>query len=105
LNLRPSGYELVEVQLLTATSPCKRGHLDDPALACGRAPKCALDYQARISGPRFDRIDMHVEVPAVQAADLTLPPPRAQAIRRAAGSFHRATRRRAGHLGSSAFSS
>jgi len=55
---------------------CKCGHLDDPALACGRAPKCALDYQARISGPLFDRIDMHVEVPAIAAADLALPPPR-----------------------------
>ena len=42
---------------------------------CGRAPKCAGDYQARISGPLFDRIDCHVEVPAVSAQDLSLPPP------------------------------
>jgi magnesium chelatase family protein len=33
------------------------------------------DYQARISGPLLDRIDLHIEVPAVTAADLLLPPP------------------------------
>ncbi len=64
------------VQLVAAMNPCRCGHLDDATLACGRAPKCALDYQAKISGPLFDRIDLHVEVPAVGAADLTLPPPR-----------------------------
>jgi magnesium chelatase family protein len=63
-------------QLVAAMNPCRCGHLDDPALACGRAPKCALDYQMKISGPLFDRIDLHVEVPAVHAADLSLPPPR-----------------------------
>jgi magnesium chelatase family protein len=63
------------VQLVAAMNPCRCGHLDDPALACARAPRCALDYQARISGPLFDRIDCHVEVPAVSPADLSLPPP------------------------------
>ncbi|RMD64220.1 MAG: ATP-binding protein, partial [Alphaproteobacteria bacterium] len=63
------------VQLVAAMNPCRCGHLDDPALACARAPKCARDYQARISGPLFDRIDLHVEVPAVSPADLDLPPP------------------------------
>ena len=63
------------VQLVAAMNPCRCGHLDDPALACGRAPRCAQDYQAKISGPLFDRIDLHVEVPAVGAADLSLPPP------------------------------
>jgi magnesium chelatase family protein len=56
-------------------NPCRCGHLDDPALACGRAPRCAQDYQSRISGPLFDRIDLHVDVPAVRPADLALPPP------------------------------
>ncbi|GAB4171504.1 MAG: YifB family Mg chelatase-like AAA ATPase [Thalassobaculales bacterium] len=64
------------IQLLAAMNPCRCGHLDDPALACGKAPRCAQDYQSRISGPLFDRIDLHVEVPAVAAADLALPPPR-----------------------------
>jgi magnesium chelatase family protein len=38
------------VQLVAAMNPCRCGHLDDPAIACGRAPKCAQDYQSRISG-------------------------------------------------------
>lgn len=62
-------------QLVCAMNPCKCGHLDDAALACSRAPRCAQDYQSRISGPMFDRIDLHVDVPAVRAADLSLPPP------------------------------
>ncbi|HUB94426.1 MAG TPA: YifB family Mg chelatase-like AAA ATPase, partial [Stellaceae bacterium] len=63
------------VQLVAAMNPCRCGHLDDPAIACGRAPKCVTDYQGRISGPLFDRIDLHIEVPGVKAADLSLPPP------------------------------
>lgn len=63
------------VQLIAAMNPCRCGHLGDAALACARAPRCAQDYQAKISGPMLDRIDLHVEVPAVSAADLALPPP------------------------------
>jgi magnesium chelatase family protein len=63
------------VQLVAAMNPCRCGHLGDPALACSRAPRCAADYQARVSGPLLDRIDLHVEVPGVSAADLTLPAP------------------------------
>ncbi|MBN9567723.1 MAG: YifB family Mg chelatase-like AAA ATPase [Alphaproteobacteria bacterium] len=62
-------------QLVAAMNPCRCGHLNDPAQACGRAPKCAIDYQARLSGPLLDRIDIAVEVGAVTAADLALPPP------------------------------
>lgn len=63
------------VQLVAAMNPCRCGHLGDAALACSRAPRCAADYQARVSGPLLDRIDLHVEVEAVSAADLVLPPP------------------------------
>ncbi|HEX8126661.1 MAG TPA: YifB family Mg chelatase-like AAA ATPase [Allosphingosinicella sp.] len=63
------------VQLVAAMNPCRCGHLGDPALACSRAPRCAADYQARVSGPLLDRIDLHVDVQAVAAADLVLPPP------------------------------
>jgi magnesium chelatase family protein len=63
------------VQLVAAMNPCRCGHLGDPALACSRAPRCAADYQARVSGPLLDRIDLHVDVPGVAAADLSLPPP------------------------------
>jgi magnesium chelatase family protein len=62
-------------QLVAAMNPCKCGHLDDPQLACSKAPRCAEDYQSRISGPLFDRIDLHVDVPAVDPLDLTTPPP------------------------------
>ncbi len=63
------------VQLIAAMNPCRCGHLGDAAQACSRAPKCAVDYQARLSGPLLDRIDLHVDVPALSAADLSLPPP------------------------------
>lgn len=63
------------VQLVAAMNPCRCGHLGDPSLACSRAPRCAADYQARVSGPLLDRIDLHVDVQGVSAADLTLPPP------------------------------
>jgi magnesium chelatase family protein len=63
------------VQLIAAMNPCRCGHLGDPALACSRAPRCAADYQAKLSGPLLDRIDLHVDVAAVSAADLVLPPP------------------------------
>jgi len=62
-------------QLVAAMNPCRCGYLSEPAQACGRAPKCALDYQGRLSGPLLDRIDLHVEVAGVSAADLSLPPP------------------------------
>lgn len=62
------------VQLVAAMNPCRCGHLGDPALSCGRAPRCAVDYQARVSGPLLDRIDLHVEVAALTALELTLPP-------------------------------
>lgn len=63
------------VQLIAAMNPCRCGYLGDPALACSRAPRCAADYQSKVSGPLLDRIDLHVEVDPVSAADLALPPP------------------------------
>jgi magnesium chelatase family protein len=63
------------VQLIAAMNPCRCGHLGDPALACSRAPRYAADYQSKVSGPLLDRIDLHVEVDPVSAADLALPPP------------------------------
>jgi magnesium chelatase family protein len=63
------------VQLIAAMNPCRCGHLTDAALACSRAPRCAADYQTKVSGPMMDRIDLHIEVESVSAADLVLPPP------------------------------
>ena len=80
------------VQLVAAMNPCRCGHLGDPALACSRAPRCAADYQAKVSGPLLDRIDIHVEVAAVAAADLVLPPP-AEGSAEVAGASRRSPRR------------
>src|SRR6185436_1846688 len=63
------------VQLIAAMNPCRCGFLSEPGRACGRAPRCAQDYQARLSGPLLDRIDLYIDVPAVSPADLALPPP------------------------------
>lgn len=59
-----------QVQLVAAMNPCRCGYLADPGRACSRAPRCGRDYQSRISGPLLDRIDLHIEVNAVSAADL-----------------------------------
>jgi magnesium chelatase family protein len=59
-------------QLIAAMNPCRCGHFAE--LACGRAPRCAEDYQGRLSGPLLDRIDLHIDVRAVAPADLALPP-------------------------------
>jgi magnesium chelatase family protein len=63
--------------LVAAMNPCRCGRANDAGFACKRGPniRCAADYQGRLSGPLLDRIDLHIEVPAVTAADLILPPP------------------------------
>lgn len=60
-------------QLIAAMNPCRCGHLGDPDLECTKAPRCGGDYQAKISGPLMDRIDLQVDVPAVSVADLNAP--------------------------------
>lgn len=57
-------------QLVAAMNPCRCGHLGTPELECSRAPLCAQEYQSKISGPLLDRIDIHIEVPAVSPWDL-----------------------------------
>jgi magnesium chelatase family protein len=49
-------------QLIAAMNPCKCGYLSDPYKICSKAPRCASDYQAKISGPIMDRFDLHIEV-------------------------------------------
>ena len=63
--------------LVAAMNPCRCGRASEPGYPCRRGPiaRCAAEYQARLSGPLLDRIDLHVDVPAVSAADLILPPP------------------------------
>ena len=71
-------------QLIAAENPCKCGHGGAGKGHCGRAPRCQLDYQAKVSGPFMDRIDLQIEVPAVTAADLALPAPREGTVEAAA---------------------
>ncbi|NQX94310.1 MAG: YifB family Mg chelatase-like AAA ATPase [Erythrobacter sp.] len=63
------------VQLVAAMNPCRCGHAGEAANICSRHPRCVGEYQGRLSGPLLDRIDLHVEVPAVSAMDLALPAP------------------------------
>lgn len=57
-------------QLIAAMNPCRCGYLGDADHECTKAPRCGSDYQAKISGPLMDRIDLHVDVPAVMVSDL-----------------------------------
>lgn len=64
-------------QIVAAMNPCRCGHASDPGYTCKRMAneKCVASYQARLSGPLLDRFDITLDVPAVSAADLILPPP------------------------------
>ena len=61
-------------QLVAAMNPCRCGGGPGEG-ACRRGPACARTYQARISGPFFDRIDLFFDTPPVTAMDLSLPAP------------------------------
>jgi len=61
------------IQLVAAMNPCRCGMAGEPGYRCARGPRCQGDYQARISGPLMDRIDLRIEVPAVSASDLIRP--------------------------------
>jgi magnesium chelatase family protein len=64
-------------QLVAAMNPCRCGRATEPGYACKRAPndKCMAHYQARLSGPLLDRIDLTLDVPPVSASDLVKPAP------------------------------
>lgn len=64
----PAGFQLV-----AAMNPCRCGMAGEPGHSCARGPRCMSDYQARISGPLMDRIDIRIDVPAVAATDLLRP--------------------------------
>lgn len=61
------------MQLVAAMNPCRCGMAGEPGRSCARGPRCMSDYQARISGPLMDRIDIRIDVPAVSATDLIRP--------------------------------
>ena len=62
-------------QLVAAMNPCKCGMAGEPGHVCRKGPRCAGDYQGRLSGPLLDRLDIQIELGAVRAADLARPVP------------------------------
>ncbi len=63
-------------QLVAAMNPCKCGMAGSPGHVCAKGPRCAADYQSRISGPLLDRMDIQMELGAVRPSDLSLPSPK-----------------------------
>ena len=61
---------LFRSQLVAAMNPCRCGGGNGEGATCRRGARCATDYQARISGPMLDRIDLQIQVPPVTPADL-----------------------------------
>lgn len=61
-------------QLIAATNPCPCGWYGHPGGRCRCAPADVERYRGRLSGPLLDRIDMHVDVPAVSRAELLARP-------------------------------
>lgn len=59
-----------DIQLIAAMNPCRCGYYGMVEKECSRAPKCARDYQSKISGPLLDRFDLVVYVPPVPVEDL-----------------------------------
>lgn len=58
-------------QLIAAMNPCRCGYLGCQGQECSRAPKCAEEYQSRISGPLMDRFDIHIQVPPVSPWEMS----------------------------------
>jgi magnesium chelatase family protein len=58
------------IMLLAACNPCPCGFLGDRKKQCSCSPTLIHKYKARVSGPLLDRIDIHIEVPAVEYRDL-----------------------------------
>lgn len=61
----PAGF-----MLIAAMNPCPCGYFSDRAHPCACTPTQIQRYRARVSGPLLDRIDLHLEVPAVPFGDL-----------------------------------
>jgi magnesium chelatase family protein len=58
------------IMLAAAMNPCPCGYSGDPAHACLCPPQAVQRYRARVSGPLLDRIDIHLEVPAIPYREL-----------------------------------
>ena len=62
-------------QLVAAMNPCPCGFLGHPSRPCRCTPEQVARYQGRLSGPLLDRIDLQVEVPALDGEELLQGPP------------------------------
>ena len=65
VNISRANYHVTypaKFQLIAAMNPCRCGFLGDAERQCNKAPRCGTDYQSKISGPFFDRIDIYLEV-------------------------------------------
>lgn len=65
VNISRSNYHVTypaKFQLVAAMNPCRCGYLGDASRECNKAPRCGADYQGKVSGPFFDRIDIYLEV-------------------------------------------
>lgn len=65
INISRANYHVTypaKFQLIAAMNPCRCGFLGDPARECNKAASCGTDYQSKISGPFFDRIDIYIEM-------------------------------------------
>ena len=62
-------------QLIGAMNPCPCGYLGSTTHACRCTPDQVARYQSKLSGPLMDRIDLHVEVPALPSSELLLSAP------------------------------
>ncbi len=72
LVARANGHFIypAKFQLVAAMNPCACGHLGNGERQCSRAPRCGEEYQNRISGPFYDRIDICIEVPELRGDEL-----------------------------------
>ena len=59
-----------DFMMVAAMNPCPCGYLTDDQHPCTCSPAAVQRYRSRISGPLLDRIDLHVDVPAVPYEDL-----------------------------------
>ncbi|MBU3740820.1 MAG: YifB family Mg chelatase-like AAA ATPase [Candidatus Kapabacteria bacterium] len=62
------------VMLVCSMNPCPCGHYGNPHQQCQCRPEAVQKYMAKISGPLMDRIDIHVQVPAVKVDELSTAP-------------------------------
>jgi magnesium chelatase family protein len=60
-----------DVMLISAMNPCKCGYFGNTKRECRCSPREVENYRNRISGPLLDRIDIHVEAPAVEFKELS----------------------------------